>query len=67
MMEIIYVLPDVPQKQDNGRYAAIDIGGDNLAAMALNVGQSPFLFRGTPLKAINTRLQQKSGENAQHL
>lgn len=53
IMEIIYDLSDVPQKQDNGRYASIDIGVDNLAAMALNVGQAPFLFKGTPLKAIN--------------
>jgi putative transposase len=50
--EVIYNIPDISKKFNNGRYAAIDIGLTNLAALASNVFV-PVLYNGKPLKAIN--------------
>ena len=52
-LELVYELPEVEEKADNGKYAAIDIGVDNLAALAWNTGERPVLFKGTPLKSVN--------------
>ena len=52
-LELVYELPKVEEKGDNGKYAAIDIGVDNLAAPAWNTGERPVLFKGTPLKSVN--------------
>ena len=52
-LELVYELPKVEEKADNGKYAAIDIGVDNLAALAWNTGERPVLLKGTPLKSVN--------------
>ena len=52
-LELIYEIPDVEEKADNGKYGAIDIGVDNLAALAWNTGERPVLLKGTPLKSFN--------------
>ena len=52
-LELVYELPEVEEKADNGKYAAIDIGVDNLAALAWNTGERPVLLKGTPLKSVN--------------
>ena len=52
-LELVYELPEVKEKGDNGTYAAIDIGIDNLAALAWNTGKRPVLLKGTPLKSVN--------------
>ena len=52
-LELVYELPKVEEKGDNGKYAAIDIGVDNLAALAWNTGEQPVLLKGTPLKSVN--------------
>ena len=52
-LELVYEIPEVEEKTDNGRYAAIDIGVDNLAALVWNTGEHPFLLKGTPLKSVN--------------
>ena len=52
-LELIYEIPDVEEKADNGKYGAIDIGVDNLAALAWNTGERPVLLKGTPLKSVN--------------
>ncbi|WP_337374737.1 transposase [Mitsuokella jalaludinii] len=52
-IELVYEIPEVEEKADNGKYAAIDIGVDNLAALAWNTGKRPILFKGTPLKSVN--------------
>lgn len=58
VLEVVYELPDVPVKEDNGRYAAIDPGVDNLAAVFSNVFK-PFLISGGPLKSINQYYNKK--------
>ena len=52
-MEIIYKIPKTAALPDNGRYASIDIGINNLAAVATNTEAGNFLVKGTPLKAMN--------------
>ena len=52
-LELVYEIPEVEEKENNGRYAAIDIGVDNLAALAWNTGERPVLLKGTPLKSVN--------------
>ena len=52
-LELVYELLEVEEKAENGKYAAIDIGVDNLAALAWNTGERPVLLKGTPLKSVN--------------
>jgi putative transposase len=60
-VEIVYLVPDVPLKKDNGRYAAIDLGINNLAAVSSN-SVEPLIMNGKPLKAINHYFNQKLAE-----
>ena len=54
IVEVVYSVDDTPVKQDNGRYAAIDLGVNNLAAVTSNVdGFVPFLISGRPIKSIS--------------
>jgi putative transposase len=52
-IEFVYDIPDVEEKVDNGKYAAIDIGVDNLVALTWNTSEHPVLIKGTPLKSVN--------------
>ena len=52
VVEALYKVSDEPLKEDNNRYASIDIGVNNLAAVYSNVADS-LLISGKPLKAIN--------------
>ena len=52
VVEALYKVPDEPIKEDNERYASIDIGVNNLAAVYSNVADA-LLISGKPLKAIN--------------
>ena len=45
-LELVYEIPEVEGKVDNGKYAAIDIGVDNLAALAWNTGKRAVLLKG---------------------
>ena len=67
IMEVIYDVEDIKQKQDNKRYISIDLGLNNLATVTSNV-LKPFIINGKPLKSINqyynkhkARLQSISG------
>jgi transposase, IS605 orfB family len=52
VVEVVYKVPDVEPKIDNGRYASIDLGLNNLATVGSNVVK-PFIINGRPLKSIN--------------
>jgi putative transposase len=52
-MEIVYTIKPVPQVEDNGRYAGIDIGVDNLLTMATNTGAAPLIVNGKVPKSAN--------------
>ena len=54
VIEVIYTIPDVPKKQDNGKYAAIDLGVNNLATLTTNLeGDKPLVVDGRKVKSIN--------------
>ena len=47
---------------DNGKYAGIDPGIDNLFALVMNTGDAPLLFDGKWLKSLNRYVNKKSAE-----
>ena len=60
-------IPEVEEKVDNGKYAAIDIGVDNLAALAWNTGEQPVLLAGNAAQVSQPVLQQADGQAQEHL
>ena len=53
-VEILYKVPDVPFKEDNGLYAAIDLGLNNFATVTSNIkGDVPFVISGRDVKSYN--------------
>ena len=68
VVEIIYNI-EYELKEDNNRYASIDLGLNNIVALSSNVCNS-ILYNGRPLKSINryynkhkAELQSKLGSN----
>lgn len=53
VVELVYEINPCERKTDNGRYIGIDIGINNLATVANNVGTAAFIINGRPLKSIN--------------
>ena len=62
IIEVVYEVEDTPLKDDNKRYAAIDIGVNNLMAVTFNTGDVPILVEGRPLKSINQYYNKKKGK-----
>lgn len=54
ILEVVYEKEEKPLLENNGRYAAIDLGLNNLATVCSNV-EKPFIINGRPLKSINQR------------
>ena len=52
VIEVVYKVEQKEPKSDNGRYASIDLGLNNLATVSSNVVK-PFIINGRPLKSIN--------------
>lgn len=52
IIEIICKINEPVEKQDNRRYASIDLGLNNLATITSNVFK-PYIINGKPLKSIN--------------
>ena len=52
IVEVVYKVEEKESKPDNGRYASIDLGLNNLATISSNVIK-PFIVNGKPLKSIN--------------
>lgn len=52
VIEVVYKVEEKQPKSDNGRYASIDLGLDNLAMVSSNVVK-PFMINGRPLKSLN--------------
>ena len=44
---------ELPLMEDNKRYISIDLGLDNLCAIATTYSNDSYIIKGTPLKAIN--------------
>lgn len=59
MVEVVYNKKEIPEKGDNGLYAAIDLGVDNFATMVSNKeGFNPIILDGRKAKSYN-RLYNK--------
>jgi len=58
VVEFIYTIDDVVEKEYNNKVLGIDLGMNNLAACITNIGQS-FLINGKPLKSINQFYNKK--------
>ena len=53
-IEVVYTVKEKELIEDNGNYASIDLGLNNLAAVTSNIkGFKPFIISGRPLKSIN--------------
>lgn len=58
VMEVVYNKKEEDLKTDNGRYASIDLGINNLAAVSSNVA-APYLINGRPVKSLNQYYNKK--------
>lgn len=61
VMEVIYEVESIPVREDNHRYAAIDLGIDNLATLTFN-DDRPLIINGKPLKSINQYYNKKKAD-----
>ena len=52
VMEVVYEIKEKEKKTDNNRYAAIDLGIDNLATLTFH-DDKPIIINGRPIKSIN--------------
>lgn len=60
VVEVIYTIQEETLKTDNGNYAAIDIGIDNLATLTSNIdGLQPLIVSGKKLKSVNHYYNKK--------
>lgn len=66
VVEVVYKVDEVKPKDDNGRYASIDLGLDNLATIGSNVVE-PFIINGRPLKSINQYYNKEKARLQSHL
>lgn len=66
IVEIVYKVEQKEPKSDNGRYASIDLGLDNLAMVSSNVVK-PFIINGRPLKSINQYWNKEKARLQAHL
>jgi putative transposase len=53
VLEIIYAVPVVPYKEDNGKYMSIDLGVNNLATVVTNTDMTPVIINGKAAKSVN--------------
>lgn len=66
VVEVVYKVDEVEPKSDNGRYASIDLGINNLATVSSNVVK-PFIINGRPLKSINQYYNKEKARLQSHL
>jgi putative transposase len=59
VIEVVYEQKPKPKKEDNQKYAGIDIGVNNLATIVTNDGDKPLIMNGKPLKSMNHYYNQK--------
>ena len=59
MMEIVYEIEVDNIREKSERIASIDIGVDNLITLTNNIGMSPIIVNGKPLKSINQQYNKQ--------
>lgn len=60
-VEVIYEVEEIEELEDNEKYAAIDLGVNNLATVSFNEFK-PFIINGKPLKSINQFYNKRKAE-----
>lgn len=60
-VEVIYEVEEIEELEDNDKYAAIDLGVNNLATVSFNEFK-PFIINGKPLKSINQFYNKRKAE-----
>lgn len=60
-IEIVYEVKEADKLDDNNKYAAIDLGVNNLATVSFNDAK-PFIINGKPLKSINQFYNKRKAE-----
>ena len=60
-VEIVYEKSEKQLKKDNGKYASIDLGVNNLATISFNCDK-PFIINGRPIKSINQYYNKKKSK-----
>ena len=60
-VEVIYEIDEIEELEDNDKYAAIDLGVNNLATVSFN-DSKPFIINGKPLKSINQFYNKRKAE-----
>lgn len=62
-MEIVYEIEIEDINSDiNSRIVSVDIGVDNLITLVNNIGESPLIINGKPLKAINQQYNKQKAK-----
>ena len=61
VIEVVYLVKE-KTRCDNGKYASIDLGLNNLATVAFNDGSKPLIVNGRPLKSINQYYNKKKAQ-----
>ena len=59
VVEMVYSICIPSSEPDNNRYIGIDIGVSNLATVSNNIGVTPFLINGKPIKSINQNYNKR--------
>lgn len=62
VVEVVYTVDDVIVKEDNGRYASVDLGLNNLMAVYFNTGARPLLYNGRSIKSVNQFYNKKKAK-----
>jgi putative transposase len=60
-VEVIYQTQEPATKENNGRYASIDLGLNNLACLTSNAIK-PIIINGKPLKSVNQFFNKRKAE-----
>ena len=58
VIDVGYQIDDIEKKENNSRYASIDLGVNNLITLASNVDK-PIIINGRPVKSINRFYNKK--------
>lgn len=66
VLEVVYEVI-AKRHQPNNRYAAIDIGINNLAAVSFTTSNQSFLINGRPLKSMNQYFNKKKAKLMSHI
>lgn len=62
ILEVIHSVEEPPLVEDNGRYASIDLGVNNIMSVFFNCTSESMLINGRPVKSINQFYNKKKAK-----